>query len=130
MAREIKKYIFLLIGTLALALGVVGAFLPIIPVTPLVMLACYLYSKSSDRFHTWLMNTNLYSKYAKDFVENRQLTAKRKIVLLSFASTMLLFPLFILEGMMKIVIVAIYMYLYYYFIFKIKTINQNEVKII
>ncbi|MEG0353521.1 MAG: YbaN family protein [Cellulosilyticaceae bacterium] len=119
---HLKKWIFIVLGTLALLLGIVGIFLPIIPTTPLVMLSAYFYSQSSDKFHHWLISTSIYKKYAKDFVENKQLSRKRKCILLSFATTMLLFPLIILGPWLKLIIVGLLIYLYYYFIFKIKTI--------
>lgn len=122
---SLKKYIYIILGSLLLGLGLIGVFLPILPTTPFLMLSCYLYSLSSKKFHNWLINTKLYKKYAKDFVENRQLTLTRKIFLLSFASIMLLFPLLILQGILKLFIVGTYFYLYYYFILKIKTIRHT-----
>lgn len=122
---SLKKYIYIILGSLFLGLGLIGVFLPILPTTPFLMLSCYLYSLSSKKFHNWLINTKLYKKYAKDFVENRQLTLTRKIFLLSFASIMLLFPLLILQGILKLFIVGTYFYLYYYFIFKIRTIRHT-----
>lgn len=116
------RYIFFILGSLSLVLAVLGIVLPIVPTTPLLLLACYLYGKSSERFCDWLTSTAFYNKYAKDFVDNRSLTLNRKILLLSLASTMLLFPLIILPLMLKLVIICTYLFLYYYFIFKIKTI--------
>lgn len=118
----IKKMFYICLGSISLLLGIIGIALPILPTTPLILLSCYCYSKSSERFHNWLISTEIYKKYGKDFIENRQLTLKRKIFLLTFASTMLLFPLIILSAPLKLIIVAVYAYLYYYFIFKIKTI--------
>ncbi|MBE6023871.1 MAG: DUF454 domain-containing protein [Cellulosilyticum sp.] len=122
--HSLKKYLYIFLGSLSLGAGILGIFLPIIPTTPFLLLSCYLYSSSSERFHTWLIHTKLYECHAKDFVENRQLPLGKKIGLLAFASTMLLFPLFILDSVLKLLIIGIYIYLYYYFIFKIKTINH------
>lgn len=119
-----KKCLYIVLGSLSLGIGILGIFLPVIPTTPLLLLSCYLYSASSERFHTWLIHTKVYERYAKDFVENRQLTLRKKIGLLAFASTMLLFPLFLLNGVLKLLIIGMYLYLYYYFIFKIKTIKH------
>ena len=115
------KLLLFMIANFLLLLGVIGIVLPVIPTTPLLMASCYFYSKSSDRFNIWLINSTIYKKYAKDFVESRSLPLKRKIFILTFASTMLLFPLIILNGLLKIIILLIYIFLYYYFIFKIKT---------
>lgn len=122
----VRKYIYIVLGSLALALGSIGLFLPVIPTTPLLMLSCYFYSLGSERFYNWLITTKLYQKHAKDFIENKQLTLTKKILLLSLASTMLLVPLFILNGWLKLLIIGVYIYLYYYFLFKIKTIKYES----
>lgn len=123
MLNDLRKYTYLILGSLFLLIGIVGTFLPVIPTTPLIVLACYLYSKSSPKFQTWLMGTKIYNDYAKDFIEHRRLPIKKKIVLVSFASLMLLFPLFLLDGLMKLLIISLYLILYYYFIFQIETIR-------
>lgn len=116
-----NRYIFFIIGNLTLILGVIGIILPVVPTTPLLMASCYFYGKSSPRFNEWLIGTAIYQKYAREFIESRTLSLKRKIFLLTFASTMLLIPLVILDGWLKLFIIVTYLYLYYYFIFQIKT---------
>lgn len=124
--KYLRNYFYIILGSSFLGLGLIGIILPVVPTTPFLMLSCYCYGKGSQKFYIWLTNTSVYKNYAKDFIEYKQLTLKRKIGLLAFASTMLLFPLFILEGFLKIMIIGIYCYLYYYFIFKIKTIYPSE----
>ena len=121
----LKKYFYIALGSISLLIGIIGIVLPILPTTPLLLLSCYCYSKSSDKFYRWLISTKIYNKYGKDFIENKQLTLKRKIFLLSFASIMLLFPLIILSCPLKLLIITVYIYLYYYFIFNIKTIRRQ-----
>lgn len=118
------KYLYLLSGILSLLLALIGVVLPVLPTTPLLMLSCYCFSKSSDKFHIWLINSDIYKKYGKDFIENKAMTIKRKVMLLSLASIMLLFPLIILNFILKIIIIALYIYLYYYFIYEISTIKE------
>lgn len=115
------RIFFFCTGVLALVLGSIGIFVPVLPTTPLVMLSAFCFGKASNRFHRWVIGTKIYEKYAKDFIEHKTMTKKRKIFLLTFASVMLLFPLLILDVTLKLIIIAVYIYLYYYFIFKIQT---------
>ena len=115
------RFLFFIMGLMFFSCAMVGIFLPVVPTTPFLILSTYCFGKSSTRFQHWLTSSVVYHKYAKDFVENKTLPRKRKVFLLTLASSMLLFPFVMLEFIWKIVIVLVYIYLYYYFIFKIKT---------
>ena len=115
------RLFYLILGIISVTLGFIGAFVPVLPTTPLVLLALFCFSKSSKKFEEKLINSKLYKKYIQEFMEKKSLPLKRKIFLVSFATIMMMFPLMILDSIIiKIIIVLLLIYLYYYFIFKIK----------
>jgi uncharacterized membrane protein YbaN (DUF454 family) len=50
-----KRYFWLALGHVAMLLGIIGAFLPVMPTAPFVILASFAYSKGSPRFEKWLL---------------------------------------------------------------------------
>ena len=116
------KYLWLIIGFIFLGLGVVGVFLPILPTTPFILGALCCFAKGSARMHRWLLSTQLYQKHVKQFNETRSMTLKAKVVILSFASTLLIAGFYFSPNIYARIIIAILICIkYYVFIFKIKT---------
>ena len=116
------KYIWLVAGCLFLGLGVLGVALPILPTTPFVLAALFCFAKGSDRMHRWLLSTKLYQKHVKKFNETRTMTLKSKIVILGFASSMLIAGFYFSKNIYaRIIIILLICIKYYVFIFKIKT---------
>lgn len=73
-----KKIVLLTLGHFFLALGIVGAFLPVLPTTPFLLLAAYCYSKSSEKIHNWLMNHKYLGPSLKDWHERGVIGIKAK----------------------------------------------------
>ena len=76
---KIKKGAYFVIGTLALVIGVIGAFLPVIPTTPLILLAAWCYIRSSKKFYEWLINNERFGKTIQDYHEGRGIAKNTKV---------------------------------------------------
>jgi uncharacterized protein len=129
--KKFRKQIYVLLGLIAVALGTLGAILPILPTTPFLLLALYCFSKGSERWHNWFIKTKLYKKYLEDYVQKRAMTLKQKVAILLFADVMMAFPLVMVDKLfVRIMIIIVLLTKYYYFIFRIKTIKPDEAEIV
>ncbi|MDM8195018.1 YbaN family protein [Massilimicrobiota timonensis] len=122
------RYIYLMIGMISFGLGFIGIVLPILPTTPFLLLAGFCFARSSKRVHNWFVSTKAYQRHLEPFVQKRAMTLKTKICILSFASFMLAFPLFLTDlWWLRVFIIGLYIFKYYYFLFKIKTIKLEHI---
>ena len=67
------------LGFLSFGIGVVGIFVPLLPATEFIILAAFLFAKSSPRFHRWVLQTKVYNTYVRPFKEKGGLPKKAKI---------------------------------------------------
>lgn len=126
---KIIKFLYIIIGFIALGLGVMGLVLPVLPTTPLLLLASYCFVKGSERFEHWFKGTTLYKRHLETFVKERSMTLKQKLTILLFADVMIAIPFLILDSfMVRVMLVLIVFYKYYYFIYKIQTVPEPITK--
>ena len=83
MPKSATKIVFVACGSLSVGLGVLGIFLPLLPTTPFLLLAAFLYAKSSDRLYAWLLNHKVLGRYIRDFREEKAIPLRVKIVSVS-----------------------------------------------
>ena len=116
------KIFYILFGFMALGLGLAGIVLPLLPTTPLILLACFCFAKGSDRFHRWLLGTWFYKKYVSEFAKSRAMTLRAKISICAAASVLVAVPfVFAPFWVVRVVIALVLGFKWYYFIFRIET---------
>jgi uncharacterized protein len=80
----IKKLFLIGIGTLSVALGSAGIFLPVLPSTPFFLLAAFCFSRSSSRLYEWLLTNKLFGKALHHYLKYRTIPLKAKITAIIF----------------------------------------------
>lgn len=88
------KIFFNTIGCIALALGVIGIVLPLLPTTPFLLLAAACFLRGSDRMYRWLTQNRVFGRYLLDFQERRGVTLRVKIVAITVMWTSLLYSMY------------------------------------
>ena len=56
----VKRIGLVTVGLASLALGAIGIFVPLLPTTPLVLVAAFCFANSSERLHQWLLDHNVF----------------------------------------------------------------------
>lgn len=77
--NKVLKLIMIISGSLLVALGIIGIFLPVLPTTPFLLLAAALFARSSDKFYNLITNNRWIGKYIKDYNEGKGISLKIKI---------------------------------------------------
>lgn len=73
------KIILVILGAVSFGLAVAGIFLPLLPTTPLLLLAAALWLKSSDRLYHWLLSHPVFGVYIENFRTHRAIPLRVKI---------------------------------------------------
>ena len=75
----VVRALFFVAGTAALALGIAGIFLPVLPTTPLVLLAATCFARSYRPFHEWLVGHRLFGPIVREWHEHRSIPYRTKL---------------------------------------------------
>lgn len=86
-----KNLHYKLLGFLSLGIGIIGAFLPLLPTTCFVLLAAWCFAKSSPKWHQRLLNNRLLGNSIKQWEQHRCMPSKaKKVAILSMLASGLL----------------------------------------
>lgn len=80
--KKIVQALFIASGTICVALGVLGIFVPVLPTIPFLLLAAFFYAHSSERFHQWLLGNHWLGQYIKNYQQGRGIPLRHKIITL------------------------------------------------
>ena len=73
----------ILLGSVSVALGVIGIFVPGLPTTPFLLIAAACYVRSSERLYHWLLNHKVLGKFVRDYQRDKAMPLRSKIVALA-----------------------------------------------
>lgn len=81
--NRFNRYLLIIAGMISVFLAFLGIFLPLLPTTPFLLLAAFLFSKSSDKFYNWLINNKLFGSFIKNYREGKGVSRQAKFISLT-----------------------------------------------
>ena len=123
-----KRVLWIVLGCIGVGLGAVGAVLPLLPAFPFLLLAAFSFAKSSERLHTWFVNTKLYQNNLESYVTHRAMTMRTKRRVMATATLLMAFgfTLMFLKGLYLPcgILAGVWVFHILYFLFGVKTLED------
>ena len=99
----IKKYIFMALGFISLAIAYIGFVTPGIPFSIFLVFSAYCFAKSNKKMERWLYNHPWFGKFLTNWTQKKVFPQKGKYAMVFVMSTTLAFTWYF-TGNMKAVL--------------------------
>lgn len=78
--KGLTKFLLIIAGSISLGLGLLGIILPLLPTTPLLLLAAACYVRSSKRLYVWLITNKYFGSYIENYRLGKGIPLKAKVM--------------------------------------------------
>jgi uncharacterized membrane protein YbaN (DUF454 family) len=113
-------------GTLSLAIGIIGAFLPVLPTTPFVLLAAICYVRSSQRLYERLMRSGFAGKHVHNVLAGNGVPLSVKVVSLLVSAVMIGYvSVFVTESFLLRMLLGLLYLVQFVFMVNMKTLRHD-----
>lgn len=125
---NLKKILYIILGCVGLAIGAVGAVVPMLPAFPFLLLAAWSFARSSEKLHTWFVGTKLYKDNLADYVAGKGMTKKTKVRIMVTVTLLMSIGFIMMHAVPvgRIVLACVWAFHLVYFIFGVKTIPAEK----
>jgi uncharacterized membrane protein YbaN (DUF454 family) len=97
-ATTFRRALFATLGVFAVALGIIGVFVPGLPTTEFIIAASYLFARSSPRLEGWLEGNRWLGPVLRRFRETGGMARKTKALALAWTWSGLSVSLYVLAA--------------------------------
>lgn len=105
--RNLKKQLYITFGFLAVALAIVGVFIPGLPTVPFLLVALFCFERSSKKYHDMIMNNKYFGPVLQDYYSGKGLTSSVKIKAILFLSCGMIFSIYKIQNLHARIALAI-----------------------
>jgi len=108
IGRSLLRFLLVAAGSLSLALGVIGIFLPVLPTTPFLLLSAFFYLRGSERLHHWLLHHRILGRPLREYLHYRAVRRRNKVGALVLLWTTLLVSILLVNLLwVRLLLVAV-----------------------
>ena len=112
MQAKTKRLLYMTFGWTMFILGFIGAFLPVLPTTPLMILALWGFSNGSESIHNWLYTHPKFGPSLQQWDKHRVIPFKAKITALIMMSISASYLLFFSDAPTIVIIISLALMLF------------------
>lgn len=125
---NIRKYIYIILGCIALGVGALGTVVPLLPAVPFLMLAAFCFAGSSRRLHNWFTGTKLYKNNLESYVKGQGMTWKTKIRIMIMVTMLMSIGFMMMDAVLvgRMVLAGVWVCHMVYFCIGVKTLKSVE----
>lgn len=126
VSGKMMRGIYVIVGTIALVIGAIGLFLPVIPTTPLVILAAACYYRGSERLHAWILRSRWFGETIKNYQAGRGLTRDTKVraIILMWTTIIISAWFFVSNHFVRVAMIGVAMGVTVYLV-RLPTLERN-----
>jgi len=125
-----KRILFAALGSLCLALGTVGIFVPVLPTVPFYLATVFFYANSSEKLHSWFLGTKLYKNNLESYVQKKGMTRRTKAGILVSVTLLMGFGAFMMgrKGIWVpcVILAVVWAAHVVYFVFGVRTLSGAD----
>ncbi|ATV66672.1 hypothetical protein CTM86_08730 [Fusobacterium pseudoperiodonticum] len=97
--KNLKKKLYIAFGFLAVALAIVGVFIPGLPTVPFLLVALFCFERSSKKYHDMIINNKYFGPLLQDYYSGKGLTSSIKIKAILFLSCGMIFSIYKIQNL-------------------------------
>ena len=90
---QMSKYFYIVLGWCAVALGLIGVVLPVLPTTPFLLVAAFAFGKGSPRARAWLIDHAHFGPAIQDWEDRGAISRRAKTLAVSMMSLVFIISL-------------------------------------
>lgn len=125
---KVVQACWITLGSVCLALGTVGVFIPILPTVPFYLVTVFCYAKGSKRLHKWFLGTSLYKKHLESFVQHKTMTLRTRLTIMGSVTALMAVGFILMKNVPvgRIILAVVWAMHIVYFTFFVKSAPADE----